>query len=134
MVFRHLYRYATRQPDFDVTETWSTRATGNADDFLDTRRIGGMMAVMMFPCFRWTEGEPAHVDSAVRCSRQSRSALEEGAILSAVLSDDIQRMKSLDCKLTVGKNAELIRESEVRNAALKVAKETGRDRRYLNAD
>jgi hypothetical protein len=60
--------------------------------------------------------------------------LEEGAILSAVLSDDIQRMKSLDCKLTVGKNAELIRESEVRNAALKVAKETGRDRRYLNAD
>jgi hypothetical protein len=62
------------------------------------------MLAMVFLSFRWTEGEPAHVDlySVVsRCQRQSRTEWAVGAVCLVGQDGDSLRKRSLECDLMV---------------------------------
>jgi hypothetical protein len=76
MMFRHIHRNTTWNFDFDFGKARSLRVTMNANELLDTRRVGRRNAV--FLAFGWTEGEPTHFVPCLAvtiCQRRSRSEL-----------------------------------------------------------
>jgi hypothetical protein len=65
----------------------------NADEFLGTRRVG-RATVVLFLSFRWTEGEPAHVDSysaGTKSLRRSQTEWGVVVVLPVALDDDNQQ-------------------------------------------
>jgi hypothetical protein len=126
MVFRHVHGNTARHFDFDFSEAVSAWTTMNADELLDTRRIGRAMVVLTFLSFCWTEGEPAHVGSCLAAEiRRYQSRIDSAvvAVLLAALCGGIRREKNWARNLKValvGRGRDMDCGNVDRNGALKV--------------